>query len=88
MRNVTVDFTVFAQDDAATKALHEAARQRSPIPVMFQLGEQSGQLCGLYLPSVMLEPPEYDDSETRLQWTFRSGRAQGSVDDELFIAFA
>ena len=30
----------------------------------------------------------FDDAETRLQWRFRSARAQGLVDDELFIAFA
>jgi hypothetical protein len=86
-RNVTAAFSVFAQDDASTQALYQAARQRSPVGLMFQLGEQAGQLCGVYLPAVMLETPEFNDSETRLQWSF-TGRAQGDADDELFIAFA
>ena len=87
VRNVAVLFSVFAQDDAATQALYQAARQRSPVSVMLQLGEQAGQLCGIYLPAVMLETPQFNDSDTRLQWSF-SGRAQGEADDELFIAFA
>ena len=86
-RNVSVEFTLYAQDESATQALYQAGRQRSPVGVMFQLGEQEGQLCGLYMPSVTLEAPEFDDSETRLQWKFQ-GRAQGFGDDELFVAFA
>ncbi len=87
LRNANLQFSVFAQDDAATPALYQAARQRSPIGLMFQLGEQAGQLCGIYMPAVMLETPQFDDNSTRLQWTF-TGRAQGSANDELFIAFA
>jgi hypothetical protein len=86
-RNVTAAFSVFAQNDASTQALYQAARQRSPVSLMFQLGEQAGQLCGVYLPAVMLETPEFNDSQTRVQWSF-TGRAQGEADDELFIAFA
>jgi len=32
--------------------------------------------------------PNYDDSETRLQWQFRNNLAQGTANDEIFIAFA
>jgi hypothetical protein len=87
LRNANLQFTVFAQDDAATPALYQAARQRSPIGLMFQLGEQPGQLCGIYMPAVTLETPQFEDTSTRLQWTF-TARAQGSADDELFVAFA
>ncbi len=54
---------------------------------MFQLGQDAGQLFGLYLKSVIPEVPEFDDSETRLQWRFRGCRAQGTVDDEMVVAF-
>jgi len=54
---------------------------------MLQLGQQAGQLTGIYLKSVMLETPEFDDSEVRQQWTFKSCRAQGIADDEISIAF-
>jgi hypothetical protein len=86
-RTVRLNFKMFEQDDAQTKALYQAARQRSPIGVMLQLGEQPGQLFGAYMPAMVPEVPEFDDSETRLQWAFQNDRAQGTVDDELYIAF-
>jgi hypothetical protein len=86
-RTVTIDFTMFQMDDAATAALYQAARQQSPIGVMLQLGQQQGQLFGMYMKSVIPQVPEFDDSNKRQQWQFQSCRAQGSVDDELFIAF-
>jgi hypothetical protein len=54
---------------------------------MLQMGQQAGQLTGVYLKGVMLETPEFDDSQTRQQWTFKSCRAQGVTDDEISIAF-
>ena len=86
-RDVTLDVTLFEQDDATTQSLYQAARQRSPVSVMFQLGEQSGQMFGAYMSGVTPEVPQYDDGETRLQWKFQGSRAQGSVNDELFVAF-
>jgi hypothetical protein len=86
-RTVRLNFRIFEQDDAQTKGLYQAARQRSPIGVMLQLGEQPGQLFGGYMPAMVPEVPEFDDSETRLQWSFQNDRAQGTVDDELYIAF-
>jgi hypothetical protein len=86
-RSVTFDFELFGQDDDATKTLYQAARQQSPIEVMFQLGEQSQQLVGVFLKSVVPEVPEFDDSEHRLRWRFRNSRAQGTVDDEIVVAF-
>lgn len=87
-RSVTAEFELFSLDDAATKALYQAARQQSPIGVMFQLGEADGQLMGVYLKSVIPEVPEFNDSRNRLAWRFRGSHAQGSVDDEIAVAFA
>jgi hypothetical protein len=87
-RTVAAAFDLYSRDDEATKALYEAARQESPISVMFQLGEASGQLMGVHLKSVVPDVPEFDDSENRLQWRFRGGRAQGAGDDEVVVAFA
>jgi hypothetical protein len=86
-RAVTLNFTLFELADAQTQELYQAARQRSPISVMLQLGEQAGQLCGAYMPAMVPSVPEFDDSETRLQWKFQNNRAQGTVNDELYIAF-
>jgi hypothetical protein len=85
-RTVIVDFDLYGTDDSATAALYQAARQQSPISIMFQLGESNGQLLGVYLKSVTPEVPEFNDSDRRLQWQFRNSRAQGTADDEIFIA--
>jgi hypothetical protein len=87
-RLVTANFSLYERPDEATKVLYQAARQRSPISVMFQLGVQTGQMCGVYLKSVVPEVPEFVDDETRLEWRFRNCRAQGAIDDEIFLAFA
>lgn len=87
IRKVTVDFSLYGRDDEATLGLYQAARQQSPIEAMFQLGEAPGQLFGMYMKSVVPEVPEFDDSETRLEWHFRGCRAQGTIGDELVVAF-
>ena len=86
-RTVSIDFSVYQTDDSATAALYQAARQRSPISVMMQLGQQQGELFGIYMNSVIAEVPAFDDSQRRQQWQFQSCRAQGSVNDEIYVAF-
>jgi hypothetical protein len=87
-RTVSLDLSLFEKDDTATIGLYQAARQRSPISVMLQLGQATGQLFGVYLNSVVPELPQFDDSETRLQWKFQKSRAQGTTDNEISVAFA
>jgi hypothetical protein len=87
MRTVTADLEMFEVDNDRMRTLYQAARQSSPILVMLQLGQQPGQLAGVYLKSVVPEVPEFDDGETRLQWKFSSCRAQGAGNDEMYVAF-
>jgi hypothetical protein len=87
-RQVSSAFTLLVQDDAQTSALYAAAKNRTSITAMLQLGQQQGQLMGIYLPAVMPEVPAYDDKSVRLQWQFKNNLAQGVGDDELYIAFA
>lgn len=88
MRQVACTFTLLALDDAQTTGLYTAAKQRSLISAMLQLGRQQGQLMGIFLPNVTPEIPNYNDSETRLQWQFKNNVAQGISNDEIYIAFA
>ncbi len=88
IRQVASSFTLLAQDDAQTTALYAAAKQRTLISAMLQLGGQQGQLMGIFLPSVTPEIPDYNDSETRLQWQFKNNLAQGTSNDEIYVAFA
>jgi hypothetical protein len=87
MRMVTMDFSLFEETNDSCVELYQAARQQSPISVMLQLGQSDGELCGIYLPSIVPEVPEFDDSERRLQWRFQKSRAQGTSNDELVVAF-
>jgi hypothetical protein len=87
IREVSVSLELFSQDDAVTTALYQAARQQSPLSMMFQLGQTNGELVGIYLKSLIPDVPVFDDSETRLRWKFNDSRAQGTFDDELMVAF-
>lgn len=87
VRNVTADFELFETDDAATRSLFASAQAETPIQVMFQLGETAGQMFGVHLPAVVPELPRFDDSDRILRWRFENSRAQGSVDDEIALAF-
>ena len=87
-RQVSSTFKLLAQDDAQTESLYTAAKERSAVSAMLQLGQQQGQLMGIYMSSVTPEIPAYDDTTTRLQWEFKNNLAQGVNDDEIFVAFA
>ena len=87
-RQVFVSFSIHERDNEATRALYQAARSASPVSVMFQLGQQPGQMCGLFLRNVVPQVPEFDDSETKLQWKFGDAQAIGVNNDELFVAFS
>jgi hypothetical protein len=87
-REVAASFTIFALDDTRTNSLYVAAKQRATVPAMLQLGQQQGQLMAIYLPAVTPEIPEFNDAEPRLQWTFHNSLAQGTSNDEMFVAFA
>ncbi|MDX2153226.1 MAG: hypothetical protein SFV54_20950 [Bryobacteraceae bacterium] len=87
-RTVSITFALYDQGSDSTKELYQAARHRTPISAMLQLGEQPGQLFGIYMPNVVPEVPEFDDGERRLQWRFSQSRAQGAGSDEVVLAFA
>jgi hypothetical protein len=86
-REVLMNMELFSQDDEATTALYQAARQQSPISVMFQMGQINGQLLGIYLKSLVPEVPVFDDTDHRLKWKFSDIRAQGTANDEVVVAF-
>jgi hypothetical protein len=86
-RSVTAAFSLYELDDTATQGLYQAARLQSPISVMFQLGQQTGQVVGVYMMSVVPVVPEFDDSDNLLQWKFQGSKAQGTADNEIVVAF-
>jgi len=86
-REVSMTLEFYCLDDIPTEALYQAARQQSPVGVMFQLGQNAGQMVGVYMKSMIPDVPQFDDSETRLQWQFKNTRAQGTMEDEMVVAF-
>ncbi len=86
-RSVTAAFSLYELDDTATQGLYQAARQQSPVSVMFQLGQQTGQVVGVYMMSVVPTVPEFDDGDNLLQWKFQGSKAQGTTDNEIVVAF-
>jgi hypothetical protein len=86
-RTVSAAVSLYGLTDTATAALYQAARQQSPVTVMFQLGQTPGETIAVNLSSVIPQVPEFDDSSNRLQWKFRSSRAQGTVNNEVAVAF-
>ncbi len=86
-REVLVTLELLSQDDSATTALYQAARQHSPLSMMFQMGQLNGQLMGIYLKSLIPDVPVFDDSGVRLKWKLSDLRTQGTIDDEIVVAF-
>jgi len=87
LRQVTANIELLGASDAPTQALYAAARNETPITVMFQLGETPGQLLGVHMKSVVAQLPEFDDEGRSLEWNFTDARAQGQGNDEIIVAF-
>ena len=87
VRRVTADFELFETNTEVTRGLYAAGRNETPVGVMFQLGQAMGQMLGVYLPAVIPQVPEFNDSDRILQWSFSDARAQGTANDEIVVAF-
>ncbi|MBM3758872.1 MAG: hypothetical protein FJW36_01365 [Acidobacteria bacterium] len=85
-RKVSLDLTVFERNDALSQALYTKAVNNEPVPVMLQMGTQSGSMFAVYLPSVLFPVPAFNDDQPRLLWQFRNAVAMGLQNDEIFIA--
>lgn len=85
-RRVSLDMTLFERNDALSQTLYTNAVNNIPVPVMLQIGNQPGSMFGIYLPAVLFAVPEFEDTQSRLLWRFRSSLALGAENDEIFIA--
>lgn len=86
-REVSVDLVMYSQDGAPFDEIYQAARSRTAIPLMIQMGEAAGQMCGIYIPSFIPAVPEFNDSEARLRWKLSGSQAVGTEEDEIYVAF-
>jgi len=88
VREVTVQFQLYAGEDAAVEQLHTLSRQRQETDLTIQLGNQAGQLVGVYIPRFVPEIPELQDANTRVVMNYPGSIAYGVSNDEISIAFA
>jgi hypothetical protein len=86
-REVDIQFEVYSTDQNVFTELYQAAQTETPIPLTIQLGEQPGAMAAIHVKTFVPQIPHFDDGETRLLWSFESSRAQGTGDDEIYIAF-
>ena len=87
-REVSIQFSLYERDDEVSRMIYQASRSRTPLGLMVQFGDTSGQLCGIWLKGFVPQVPEFDDDDGQLSWKFNSSQAQGGTDDEISIAFA
>ena len=87
-REVVTGFTLYAQADTDTRSLYAAAKARTSVSALLQLGAQQGQMMAVYLPNVVPELPLFHDKEPYLLWEFTNNLGQGVANDEIYIAFA
>ncbi len=86
-REVTIDLEIYGTNAEACEALYASASRREPMPLMVQMGEVAGAMCGIYVPNFLPAPPEFLDGEERLRWRLRGCVAQGTHDDEMYVVF-
>lgn len=88
LREVSVQFGLYASTKEAVLGLHAMARQRQETDLSIQLGNKAGQLVGIHIPKFIPEIPEITDAESRVVMSYPSSLAYGVVNDEISIAFA
>jgi hypothetical protein len=88
LREVTVQFQLYASSDAAVEQLHVLSRLRQETDLMIQMGNQPGQLAGIYVPRFVPEIPEMRDTDARVAMNYPRSQAYGVTNDEITLAFA
>lgn len=86
-RAVTIDLEIYGNASEACEAIYASARRREPIPFMVQMGSIPGGMCSIYVPNFIPTPPEFLDGEERLRWRLRGATAEGTREDEVYVAF-
>ncbi len=86
-REVRVDLEIYSTSAESCEEIYASANRREPIPLMVQMGESPGAMCGIYIANLVPAPPEFLDGEERLRWRLRGSVAQGLRDDEVQIVF-
>ena len=82
-RRITDSFTVYLTD--STNAFYTTAKNRTPHSLFVQIGNTSGYLVGLWLPTRILQIPDIDKGKEEIQLTFNTNPAYGTGTDEFYL---
>ncbi len=88
LRELSLQFQLYAAEDAAVNQLHILARSRQETDLTIQLGNQPGQLVGIYVPRFVPEIPELKEADARVLMSYPKSLAYGVSNDEITVAFA
>ncbi|MCW5963464.1 MAG: hypothetical protein KIT83_05450 [Bryobacterales bacterium] len=88
LRELSLQFQLYAAQDDAVNQLHMLSRSRVETDLTIQLGNQAGQLVGIHVPRFVPEIPELKDAETRVVMSYPKSLAYGVSNDEISVAFA
>jgi hypothetical protein len=78
LRNVTLSFSLYDQDDAGTTNLYQKAISKTPINVTLQIGTVTGNKWTFTIKGLQLAVPNLDDSQRRWSASFGDSAASGS----------
>lgn len=90
-RNVSVSFSFYDNDGAATIHLRNLGNDRTPVDVVLQVGTFSGSVMVIYLKGVQLPAHQLEDGQRRFVGNISDAQAAGSsttAKDEITVFFA
>ncbi|MBX9601256.1 MAG: hypothetical protein K2X35_09635 [Bryobacteraceae bacterium] len=77
-RSVTISPSLFDQDDAGTKAVYQAALDKTQLDVFAAVGTKVGGTFCFDLKGVQMDEPSLNDGQRRMVRNYRNCRAYGS----------
>jgi hypothetical protein len=78
LRAVSLQFSLYDQDDAGTTNLYQKALSKTPIDVILQIGTAAGSKWTFTLAGVQLAFPDLDDGQRRWAANFGDSPASGT----------
>ncbi|HXV60651.1 MAG TPA: phage tail tube protein [Vicinamibacteria bacterium] len=85
LREVPVTLEAWAETPAT---LYNKTKAGSLVEILVQTGRTEGNIVAVYMPSVDVQPPEQDDPDENVNWSFSGAAIESAAgaNDELKIA--
>ena len=88
IRTINVEFSIYDDVSANLSSLKRKALANTGVDLIFQHGTIAGNIWTLTIKNVLLEAPQYDDSQRRyvVNFTGQAHATSGTSKDELVLA--